>query len=57
MWAMGVILFMMLVGDFPFNSPNTALIPAKIVQGEYEVPKEILSKLSYECVDVLSKML
>lgn len=54
---MGVILFMMLVGEFPFNGDNNNIILEKILHGTYEIPKEIKKKLSSECIDVLEKTL
>ncbi|KAL4448802.1 hypothetical protein ABPG74_012891 [Tetrahymena malaccensis] len=56
-WAMGVILYMMIVGEFPFNGPNNNIIMEKITEGVYEIPKDIKKKLSKECLDVIEKTL
>jgi hypothetical protein len=54
---MGVILFLMLFGEFPFNGNSNNVIIDKILDGEYEMQKDIKKTLSRVCVDCIEKML
>lgn len=56
-WAMGVILYSMLVGDLPFHGKDTREIIDTICEGNYEIPKDIKKKLSPEVLDVMNKCL
>lgn len=38
-WAMGIILFCMLFGHLPFSGSNTQEVKAKIIEGNFEIPK------------------
>ncbi|EGR27938.1 protein kinase domain protein [Ichthyophthirius multifiliis] len=40
-WSMGVILYVMLVGDFPFNANSNIQVMDKILEGKFEIPKQI----------------
>ncbi len=40
-WSSGVVLYTMLTGKLPFNSPQIQALYAKIIQGKYQVPQNI----------------
>ena len=41
MWSLGVILYTMLVGRYPFHNPDPATLFSKIRQGEYNLPESL----------------
>ncbi len=47
----------MLVGDFPFNGNTNQAIMDRILDGKYEIPKDIKKTLSKQCIDVIFKTL
>lgn len=56
-WAMGVILYSMLCGCFPFDGNNNKVIMDKILDGNYALPKDIAKNLSPELLDVFTRTL
>ncbi|XP_055710161.1 tribbles homolog 2-like [Phlebotomus papatasi] len=44
MWSLGVILYTMLVGRYPFNDSEHASLFAKISRGHFQVPECLTSK-------------
>lgn len=52
-WALGVILFKLYTGNFPFNEHNSYLIFQQIKKGEYKIPKKIPQKAR----DLINKLL
>lgn len=48
-WAMGVILYMMVVGDFPFTGANNSEISEKIQAGQYSIPRDVQKRISADC--------
>jgi serine/threonine protein kinase len=53
LWSCGVILFAMICGYLPFEDPNTSSLYRKILNCEYEIPKNV----SAEARDLLTKIL
>lgn len=51
-WALGVILYYMLLGSLPFYGVTGAAITAQIVSGEYKVPAE---SMSIEAEELISR--
>ena len=56
-WSAGIILYILLSGEPPFNGPNDETIFARIKTYKYEFPEQKWSKVSVEAKDLLSKML
>jgi serine/threonine protein kinase len=52
-WAMGILLYTMLCGKFPFSHPNILALFGQIKQGQYTTP----SHLSSPAQDIIKKML
>jgi serine/threonine protein kinase len=53
LWSAGVILFVMITGQLPFEDKNTTNLYSKIERGEYRVP----STVSNGARDLISRML
>ena len=56
-WSSGIILYILLSGEPPFNGPNDETIFARIKTYKYEFPEQKWSKISVEAKDLLTKML
>ena len=52
-WSIGVILFLMVTGQHPWNVVNTSMMTRQILKGSYTVPKTV----SDECKDLIESML
>lgn len=53
-WAMGIILYLMLFGVFPFDAKNDGDIQCKIVKDELKFPNNItISKTGYTLLNSL----
>ena len=55
-WALGVLLFTMLCGCFPYRGATDKELYAKITNAEYKVPSEIYTSLSTEAIDILASL-
>jgi MAP/microtubule affinity-regulating kinase len=53
-WALGVLLFTMLCGSFPYRGSTDEELYGKISNAEYKVPSDVHSNLSAEAVDLLA---
>ena len=56
-WSAGVILYILLSGDPPFNASSDNLIYAKIRKIDYSFPNDKWKHISNEAKDLISKML
>ena len=56
-WSSGVILYVLLSGDPPFNGPSDGAIYSKIKKMKFNFPPSKWSKISEEAKDLLSHML
>eukprot|EP01063_Lacrimia_lanifica_P034215 TRINITY_DN627_c0_g2_i1.p1 TRINITY_DN627_c0_g2~~TRINITY_DN627_c0_g2_i1.p1 ORF type:complete len:608 (+),score=247.46 TRINITY_DN627_c0_g2_i1:46-1869(+) len=54
-WSLGIILYVMLVGELPFTAKDLRSLLHKISKGEYKIPAA--AKLSNEAKDLLSRIL
>ena len=56
-WSAGVILYIFLSGDPPFNGPNDNAIYGKIAQMKFNFPEKKWKNISEEAKDLISHML
>ena len=56
-WSAGVILYIFLSGDPPFNGPSDSAIYAKISQMKFTFPEKKWSCISKEAKDLISHMI
>ena len=56
-WSCGVILYVLLSGEPPFNGPSDGVIYSKIKKMKFTFPKEKWNYISKEAKDLLSHML
>jgi calcium-dependent protein kinase len=56
-WSTGVILYVLLSGEPPFNGPSDGVIYSKIKKMKFTFPKEKWNCISKEAKDLLSHML
>ncbi len=56
-WSAGIILYILLSGDPPFNGRSDHEIYSKIDNGKYEFPEKRWSKISTEAKDLIKHML
>ena len=52
-WALGVILFTMVIGEMPFNGNDALEIVENICQANCHVPDDVLEDLSKDFVNLL----
>lgn len=50
-WALGILLYFMVVGRMPFKGQNVPTLKTNIIAGVYQVPKF----LSKECADLIGR--
>jgi MAP/microtubule affinity-regulating kinase len=55
-WAMGVLLFTILSGQFPYRGATDEELYNKICKADYHLPKEVEESLSFEAKDLLAKL-
>ena len=55
-WALGVLLFTILSGCFPYRGATDAQLYAKITAAEYRVPPEVLQQLSPPAIDLVARL-
>lgn len=53
-WALGVLLFTMLCGCFPYRGASDQELYTKISNADYRVPPEVFIQLSQEAIDLLA---
>ena len=56
-WSAGVILYVLLSGEPPFNGPSDSVIYSKIKKMKFTFPSNRWKNISEEAKDLLSKML
>lgn len=55
-WALGVLLFTILSGQFPYRGATDEELYDKICRADYHLPKEVRENLSTAAKDLLSKL-
>jgi len=57
LWSCGVILFVMLSGDFPFESDDTCTLEARILAGQYDFDNPNWETVGNDSKDLIRKLL
>lgn len=55
-WAVGVLLFTILCGQFPYRGATDEELYGKICKADYHIPAEVLAYLSPEATDLIAKL-
>ena len=56
-WSCGILMYIMLCGEPPFQGETEEEIFANIKKGKYSFSQEQFSKVSYNCKDLIKKLL
>lgn len=51
-WALGILLYFILIGNMPFSAPTVPLLRSTILKGEYRIPGYFTSP----CVKLIRKL-
>lgn len=57
MWSIGVLMYIMLSGEIPFDGSDHQEIQKSILLGQYSINAPIWNEISLEAKDLLSKLL
>ena len=55
-WALGVLLFTLLSGCFPYRGATDKELYSKIMRADYKLPSEVSSTLSIEAINLLKRI-
>lgn len=55
-WALGVLLFTILSGCFPYRGATDKELYKKIMRADYRLPSEVVASVSPEAVNLLKKL-
>lgn len=55
-WALGVLLFTMLCGSFPYRGSTDAELYAKISNAEYKIPPDVYTSLSTDAIELIAAL-
>ena len=55
-WALGVLLFTILTGQFPYRGATDEELYGKICKADYNIPQNVKDTLSTEVIDLLAKL-
>ncbi|MCA9640045.1 MAG: protein kinase [Polyangiaceae bacterium] len=56
-WALGIILYELLVGKTPFHGNTLAIVHARILVGQYEAPSKLRPELPPELDEIVARCL
>jgi serine/threonine protein kinase len=55
-WALGVLLFTILCGQFPYRGQTDQELYTKISNSDYKIPSDVYHTLSQEAIDLIASL-